>query len=196
MVEAFEDITSMPGLWSNYDKSDHPHFGGGMSQGEPKVDPKMASQPSGSTAEGVESSSAGGHPTATVPTTSSVTGPRAPSPEADGALVVSDDATLHSLGVSRCNVGASVALDGWAEELSKVTPLSEFLEDGEYAQYRNIVDDPTFPFDVVRDSIAATLEAHFIKSMAEVRLDDAFAIHYNERSTRGFGGKGSLIELC
>jgi hypothetical protein len=27
MCEAFEDVTSMPGLWSNYDKAAHPNFG-------------------------------------------------------------------------------------------------------------------------------------------------------------------------
>ena len=27
MCEAFEDVTSMPGLWSNYEKEAHPNFG-------------------------------------------------------------------------------------------------------------------------------------------------------------------------
>jgi len=50
--------------------------------------------------------------------------------------------TSHDLhGVCRCNVGALVDLSGWSEELSKVTPLSIFAEDQEYAQYRNILED-------------------------------------------------------
>ena len=92
--------------------------------------------------------------------------------------------TSHDLhGVCRCNVGALVDLSGWSEELSKVTPLSIFAEDQEYAQYRNILEDDTmggFPFSQVFKAIGPCLTANFVDDVDELRLDDAFAIHYNE----------------
>jgi len=98
--------------------------------------------------------------------------------EEDAAPEVSDDGELRGLGVCRCNVGASVDLSGWADEYAKVTPLSGFAEDGEYAQYRNIMDDEAFPFAAVKAALTSCVEANFVSSMGkELRLDDAFAIH-------------------
>jgi hypothetical protein len=91
---------------------------------------------------------------------------------------------LLARGVCRFDVGAVVDLRGWAGELSKVTPLSSAMEDGEYAQYRNILEDedPAFPFAAVFAALTPLLEKHFVDGPAAtaLRLDDAFAIHYNE----------------
>ena len=67
----------------------------------------------------------------------------------------------------------------WATELSRVTPEIEFAEDGEYAHYRNIMEDETFPFDLILRCLEGALTEYFIDSVDEIRLDDAFAIHYN-----------------
>jgi hypothetical protein len=93
-------------------------------------------------------------------------------------------ATLEGRGVCRINVGEAVGdLSKWADELSKVTPLSVFAEDGDYAQYRNILDDDTmggFPFGEVLKAITPCLTRNFVDRVSDLRLDDAFAIHYNE----------------
>ena len=78
-------------------------------------------------------------------------------------------------------VDAEVDLAGWEEELSKVTPLSIFAEDGSYAQYRNILEESDFPFGSILETIAPILEKKFVDSVNELRLDDAFAIHYSEQ---------------
>lgn len=95
------------------------------------------------------------------------------------STIISATSELLSRGVVRVDVGAMVDLSGWASELSKVSPMSVFAEDGEYAQYRNILDDPAFPFEAIYKHIGGALTAHFVDSADELRLDDAFAIHYN-----------------
>jgi hypothetical protein len=72
------------------------------------------------------------------------------------------------------------AIDRWADELEQTSPTSLFAEDGEYAQYRNIRDDPDFPFARLLELLEPTLQTHFVDSIDELTLDDAFAIHYNE----------------
>lgn len=148
----------MPGLWSNYEKDGHPLFG-----------------PPGS-----------GNTPSTVADAAPVSAPEAatPPPAPPPAAVVRDAAELRARGVCRCDVGAVVDLRGWAEELAKVTPMSSAMEDGEYAQYRNILEDedPAFPFAAVFAALTPLLEKHFLDGPAAtaLRLDDAFAIHYNE----------------
>jgi hypothetical protein len=96
------------------------------------------------------------------------------------ALELSLDEDLLKIGVCRYDVGSKVDLEGWAETLSQVSPTSIFLEDGEFAQYRNILDDPSFPFNAIIEAISPCLVEHFIDNMNEVVLDDAFAIHYDD----------------
>lgn len=57
--------------------------------------------------------------------------------------------------------------------------------DGEYAFYRNILEEPDFPWNRLLfssssnpNSIASVLEQQF-GSTTEFRIDDAFCIHYN-----------------
>ena len=99
----------------------------------------------------------------------------------DSGVLLSDDGLLERLGVCRVRVDAEVDLAGWEEELSKVTPLSIFAEDGSYAQYRNILEESDFPFGSILETIAPILEKNFVDSVNELRLDDAFAIHYSEQ---------------
>eukprot|EP00816_Leptocylindrus_hargravesii_P006795 CAMPEP_0196813586 /NCGR_PEP_ID=MMETSP1362-20130617/37772_1 /TAXON_ID=163516 /ORGANISM="Leptocylindrus danicus, Strain CCMP1856" /LENGTH=202 /DNA_ID=CAMNT_0042189893 /DNA_START=67 /DNA_END=675 /DNA_ORIENTATION=+ len=69
----------------------------------------------------------------------------------------------------------------WAHELSQINPLNAFHEDGEYAFYRNIRDEPDFPFARILNALEPTLKKYFeIRNVEEeLRLDDAFCIHYN-----------------
>jgi len=111
------------------------------------------------------------------------------------APLINDEAELKKRGICRCDVGSCVELSGWADELSTVTPLSIFAEDGEYAQYRNIIDREDFPFREVLDSITSILIQNFIDSIDEIRLDDAFAIHYNESHWNTKVSEDMLIAL-
>ena len=66
-----------------------------------------------------------------------------------------------------------------ANELSQVTPLNTFHEDGEYAFYRNILEDDNFPFQKVFESILPKLKEYFQVDDDDLRLDDAFCIMYD-----------------
>jgi len=78
------------------------------------------------------------------------------------------------------------------QTLSQVTPLNMTSEDGEYAFYRNIIDEPDFPFDRLLDSpkseIVSTIQTYFLAEEEKkdrnsasniLRIDDAFCINYN-----------------
>ena len=95
----------------------------------------------------------------------------------------------------------------WATELSVVSPIIMTAEgDGEYAFYRNILEEPDFPFDAIlrNDNIKTALIKYFnIQSFEEdeIRLDDAFCIHYNLNQTDTSGAKhidpsDITINLC
>lgn len=95
----------------------------------------------------------------------------------------------------------------WATELSVVSPIIMTAEgDGEYAFYRNILEEPNFPFDAIlrNDNIKTALIKYFnIQSFEEdeIRLDDAFCIHYNMNQTDTTGAKhidpsDITINLC
>lgn len=63
-----------------------------------------------------------------------------------------------------------------------MTPLNAFSEDGEYAFYRNIMEEPEFPFDAVLDSeIGRCMTEGFgvLDVREELRLDDAFCVSYD-----------------
>ncbi len=63
--------------------------------------------------------------------------------EASDIPLISDKEMLRRLGI--CTVAIptdTIPLKKWADELSQVTPLNLTAEDGEYAFYRNIMDEP------------------------------------------------------
>lgn len=93
----------------------------------------------------------------------------------------------------------------WAAELSIVSPIIMTAEgDGEYAFYRNILEEPDFPFDsILRNaSIKTALTQYFnIQNLTEIKLDDAFCIHYNMSQKDTSGAKhidpsDITINLC
>eukprot|EP00531_Pseudo-nitzschia_arenysensis_P007956 CAMPEP_0116129244 /NCGR_PEP_ID=MMETSP0329-20121206/7824_1 /TAXON_ID=697910 /ORGANISM="Pseudo-nitzschia arenysensis, Strain B593" /LENGTH=250 /DNA_ID=CAMNT_0003623505 /DNA_START=88 /DNA_END=840 /DNA_ORIENTATION=+ len=123
------------------------------------------------------------------------------SPIGDASLpVISDDDELLKRGICRVKIPDELDCERWAEELSQVTPLNLAFEgDGEYAFYRNILDEPEFPFECILlgkdddelSKIGTAMLRYFPvipgdkKSFdssilsRELRLDDAFCVHYN-----------------
>ena len=83
----------------------------------------------------------------------------------------------------------------WATELSSVSPINMTAEgDGEYAYYRNILEEPDFPFDAILRGANvrnALIKFFNIRSLAEdeIKLDDAFCIHYNMKQADTSGAK-------
>lgn len=79
----------------------------------------------------------------------------------------------------------------WAAVLSTVTPENMAAEgDGEYAYYRNILEEADFPFDsILQGPVGEAIRKYFnVQSLSEeIKLDDAFCIHYNtsQKDTRG-----------
>jgi hypothetical protein len=119
----------------------------------------------------------------TTTTTTTQTPPPPPSPPPSAVVVVSDESELKAYGVLRIKLPDSFDCQKWAAELSQVTP--EILAgqgDGEYAFYRNILEEPDFPLSLILEEgdIGAAIIKHFeIESLSEIRLDDAFCIHYD-----------------
>lgn len=104
----------------------------------------------------------------------------------DKEEIISDPDVLLRYGVCKLRIPTDhVSADewaGWARQLSQVTPEIMAGEgDGEYVFYRNIMEEPVFPFDaILRSSIGDAIVEHFgLGSLDEVRLHDAFCIHYN-----------------
>eukprot|EP00978_Attheya_sp_CCMP212_P027647 scaffold93104_cov42-Attheya_sp.AAC.1 len=92
-----------------------------------------------------------------------------------GPQLVDDETLLEGYGVLRVPISSSVLdREYWATELSRVTPMNAASEDGEYAFYRNIVDEPNFPFDMLHKDLADRFPL-----FATLQLDDAFCIQYN-----------------
>jgi len=68
----------------------------------------------------------------------------------EGLPVVSDNRELLKRGICRVQLPEELDTDRWADELTQVTPMILGFEgDGEYAFYRNILDEPEFPFDAI-----------------------------------------------
>ena len=69
----------------------------------------------------------------------------------DAVRTITDEEILFRLGVCRARIPTDkIDLQYWADELSQVTPQIMFNEgDGEYAFYRNIMEEKEFPFDAV-----------------------------------------------
>jgi len=118
----------------------------------------------------------------------------------EGLLVVDDDEELLRKGIVRVPLPETLDAERWAEELSQVTPMNLMFEgDGEYAFYRNILDEPEFPFDLILSGsngqlseIGRAILRHFPVLLGssspeerseilskELKLDDAFCVHYN-----------------
>lgn len=64
--------------------------------------------------------------------------------------VISDDVELLKRGICCVKIPERIDIDFWAKELSQLTPMILGFEgDGEYSFYRNIMDEPDFPFDML-----------------------------------------------
>jgi hypothetical protein len=104
--------------------------------------------------------------------------------------VIRDEKELWRCGVCRARIPSDkIPLQKWAKELSQVTPLNMAVEDGEYAFYRNIMEETDFPFNAILQSdIGKAIARHFCPC-EEIRLDDAFCIHYNMEQDDTAGAK-------
>jgi hypothetical protein len=105
-------------------------------------------------------------------------------PERDLSSVptISDNEELLRYGVCRVPLPPTLDAGKWAQELSQVTPLILAGQgDGEYAFYRNIMEEADFPFEIIlKSEIGQAIQKHFpIQKLDEIRLDDAFCVHYN-----------------
>lgn len=98
--------------------------------------------------------------------------------------VIRDDKELLCCGVCRVRIPNTIDTKKWAAELSQVTPLIAAIEDGEFAFYRNIMEESNFPFHVIlqegSDIGKALLRYFGLNSLHKIYLDDAFCVHYNE----------------
>lgn len=94
--------------------------------------------------------------------------------DASKARCVGCDRALHLLGIAFARVDGAFDLGSLADEFSQTSPMSVFLEDGEYARYRNVMEDAAFPVSEIVASLP--LAEHFSTSL---KLDDAFVIHYD-----------------
>ena len=123
-----------------------------------------------------------------------------PNHDDDGTIpIISNPIELQKYGVIQIPIPKQFDISKWASEYSHATPLNFTSEaDNEYAFYRNILDEPSFPFDSILDlnsetSIGQAISTYFLNSkngtedekkedndlMNQIRLDDAFCIHYN-----------------
>ena len=66
---------------------------------------------------------------------------------AQQASIIDDDDSLLEYGICRAPLPEWFDCEKFGNELSKVTPMILTAEDGEYPFYRNILDEPDFPFD-------------------------------------------------
>lgn len=79
----------------------------------------------------------------------------------------------------------------WASQLSKPTIDNLTFEgDGQYAFYRNIMEEPDFPFHNIFENVSGAMKTYFnVGSMDDLRLDDAFCVHYNTSQKDSSGSK-------
>jgi hypothetical protein len=107
---------------------------------------------------------------------------------------ISDPEQLARLGVLKVPIPDKLDATLWAFEFSQVTPeIMAAQGDAEYSFYRSILDDPDFPFDFILDEdseIGKTILRHFnVTKLDEIRLDDAFCVHYNMDQEDSTGAK-------
>ena len=100
---------------------------------------------------------------------------------------------LHHFGIYRIPIASQEGIDwlDWASKLSKPTLDNLTFEgDNQYAFYRNIMDEPDFPFQYIFESVSEAIKTYFnVDSMDDLRLDDAFCVHYNTLQTDSSGSK-------
>jgi len=104
--------------------------------------------------------------------------------DGDDAILISNPQHLQAKGIIQISIPPNILnLQHWSSELTRITPLIATLQDNEYAFYRNILEDePDFPFDdVLHSAIGSAIQRYFgIEDVKkEIRLDDAFCVHYN-----------------
>lgn len=113
----------------------------------------------------------------------------------DSIPVITDNTQLLQYGVCRVPLPPTLDAAKWANELSQVTPEIMLGQgDGEYSFYRNIMEEPDFPFDTILDiglsEIGRAILKYFpITSTNELLLDDAFCVHYNTDQEDTTGAK-------
>lgn len=104
-----------------------------------------------------------------------------------------DDELLRSFGIYRIPIAGEGGIDwlDWASQLSKPTLDNLTFEgDNPYAFYRNIMDEPDFPFEAIFNQVSGAMQTYFsIDSMDDLRLDDAFCVHYNTSQKDSSGAK-------
>jgi hypothetical protein len=110
--------------------------------------------------------------------------------------IISDRDELLRLGVCKVPIPEAIAEKRrkWSSQLTQVTPMILASEgDGEYAFYRNILQEPEleFPLDLIlKSEIGTAILNHFgLSSLDEIRLDDAFCISYNTSQSDTSGAK-------
>lgn len=113
---------------------------------------------------------------------------------------ISDPAILTRYGILKvplADLAPNVSQEDWkhwAQQLSQVTPeITAGEGDGEYVFYRNILEEPGFPFSCILPADAPALELirnrFGFESLHEIRLDDAFCIHYNTEQADSSGAR-------
>jgi hypothetical protein len=118
--------------------------------------------------------------------------------------VVEDDQVLLRYGICRVPLPLKFDATEWAMQLSQITPAIMAAEgDNEYAFYRNILEEPDFPFaSILESEIGAAILRHFaVSNLDDIRLDDAFCVHYNmsQHDTSGSRHKDPsdiTVNLC
>jgi hypothetical protein len=108
--------------------------------------------------------------------------------------IISDPEQLARLGVLKVPIPDKLDAAQWAYELSQVSPeVMAAQGDTEYSFYRSFLEDPDFPFEFVlgeNSEIGKSILRHFnVTKLDEVRLDDAFCVHYNMEQEDSSGAK-------
>lgn len=108
---------------------------------------------------------------------------------------ISDSSTLLQLGICKVPIPSNILKESsrWAKELTQLTPMIMAAQgDSEYAFYRNIMEEPElhFPLDsILVEDIEDSLQNYFGVDPKELRLDDAFVVHYNMEQADSSGAK-------
>jgi hypothetical protein len=102
----------------------------------------------------------------------------------DEIPVISDSVTLLKYGIYKVALPKDFDSAKWARELAQITPdILLGQGDNEYSFYRNILEEPDFPFDSImfESEMGRGILTHFpVQNLRdELQLDDAFCVHYN-----------------
>ena len=99
--------------------------------------------------------------------------------------VVADPEKLLRLGIKKEKIPLIINNERelWAGKLTRLTPMIMAAQgDNEYAFYRNIMEDPDLGFplnSILTEGINDSLLKYFGVKKEELRMDDAFCVHYN-----------------